>query len=60
MAWLTYVNLKINTWWFRVGLEKCSIDHHQFVYKVVSCTRNSIKFSYITQYKNMSFVQHRT
>ena len=32
------------------------MDYHQFVYKIVSYTRNSIKFSYITQYKSIFYL----
>ena len=52
MGWLIYIDLKANTWSFRIGLKKYSTNHHYFVYKVESCIRNSIEFSCVTQYKS--------
>ena len=37
-----YVDLKANTWLFRVGKRSSSIDYHSFVYKVDNLVQSSL------------------
>ena len=42
-----YVDLKTNTWLFRVGKRSSSIDYHSFVYKVDNPVQSSLLSSLV-------------
>jgi len=49
---VTHVDLKVNTWSFRIGWRGSSINHHSLVYKVDNPIQSSLLSPLVlTQYK---------